>query len=106
MKEVGKLDEDLMGIVQVALVGAIQRGPETIASDLQIPVIGVVDTNNSPDNIDYVIPGNDDSMRAVDIYVRCVADAILDGKNSNTVGNMSADSEFVEVSSDAQKTEE
>ena len=67
----------------------VDTGFEHIAVEearrLKIPVIGVVDTNNDPDNIDYIIPGNDDSMRAVDIYVRCVADAILDAKQANTV---------------------
>jgi small subunit ribosomal protein S2 len=68
------------------------------ARRVKIPVIGIVDTNNSPDNIDYIIPGNDDSMRAVEIYTRCAADAILEGKNRNTVGgSMSSDSTFVEV---------
>ena len=69
---------------------------------MKIPVIGIVDTNNSPDNIDYIIPGNDDSMRAVDIYVRCIADAILDAKHGNTVGG-SANAEFVEISEKSEK---
>jgi small subunit ribosomal protein S2 len=63
---------------------------------LKIPVFGIVDTNNDPDNIDYIIPANDDSMRAVNIYVRSVADAILDAQNANTVGSVSA-IEFVDV---------
>jgi small subunit ribosomal protein S2 len=68
------------------------------AKKLRIPVVGVVDTNNDPDTIDYMIPANDDSMRAVELYVRCMADAIIDAKESNTVASK-ADSEFVEVSS-------
>ncbi len=52
----------------------------TEANKLGIPVIGVVDTNHSPDGIDYVIPGNDDSSKAVALYVRGVADAILEGR--------------------------
>ena len=67
------------------------------ARRLKIPVIGIVDTNNSPDNVDYIIPGNDDSMRAIEIYVRAVADAILDAKNSQTVGGHMSDEDFVEV---------
>ena len=67
------------------------------ARRLKIPVIAVVDTNHDPDNIDYVIPANDDSMRAVEIYVRTIADAILDAKGSDTTGGVAADSEFVEV---------
>lgn len=113
-RELEKLERGLGGIENMGglpdALFVVDVGFEHIAVEearrLKIPVIGVVDTNNSPDNIDYVIPGNDDSMRAVDIYVRCVADAILDGKASNTVGNMSADSEFVEVSSDTEKTGE
>lgn len=113
-RELEKLDRGLGGIENMGglpdALFVIDVGFEHIAVEearrLKIPVIGVVDTNNSPDNIDYVIPGNDDSMRAVDIYVRCIADAILDGKNSNTVGTTSSDSEFVEVSSDTEKTGE
>ena len=52
----------------------------TEARKLGIPVIGVVDTNHSPDGVDYVIPGNDDSSRAIRLYARGVADAILEGR--------------------------
>ena len=52
----------------------------TEAKKLGIPVIAVVDTNHSPEGVDYVIPGNDDSSKAVALYVRGMADAILDGK--------------------------
>ena len=50
------------------------------AKKLGIPLIGVVDTNHSPEDIDYVIPGNDDSAKAVALYARAVADAVLEGK--------------------------
>ena len=50
------------------------------ANKLGIPVIAVIDTNNSPEGIDYVIPGNDDSTKAIRLYVRAIADAILEGK--------------------------
>ncbi|MFZ4551612.1 MAG: 30S ribosomal protein S2, partial [Aquabacterium sp.] len=70
------------------------------AKKLGIPVIGVVDTNHSPDGIDYVIPGNDDSSKAVALYAKAVADAILEGK-ANAVNEVVAaaagDDEFVEV---------
>jgi small subunit ribosomal protein S2 len=110
-RELEKLERSLGGIEHMGglpdALFVVDVGFENIAVEearrLKIPVIGVVDTNNSPDNIDYVIPGNDDSMRAVDIYVRCVADAILDGKNSNTVGRVSSDSEFVEVATTAKE---
>lgn len=101
-RELDKLERSLGGIEDMGglpdALFIVDVGFEHIAVEearrLKIPVIGVVDTNNDPDNIDYIIPGNDDSMRAVDIYVRCVADAILDAKQANTVGS---DSEFVEV---------
>lgn len=115
-REMEKLDRSLGGIENMSglpdALFVIDTGFENIAVEearrLKIPVIGIVDTNNSPDNIDYIIPGNDDSMRAVDIYLRCVADAILDGKKSNTVGGVT-ETEFVEiplVDKDAQKAGE
>ncbi len=58
-----------------------QKSAVTEANKLGIPVIGVVDTNHSPDGIDYVIPGNDDSSRAIRLYARGVADAILEGRD-------------------------
>ena len=70
------------------------------AEKLKIPVIGVVDTNNSPEGIDYVIPGNDDSMRAIEIYVERVADAILEAKASS---QQAQKEEFVEVEEAASK---
>ncbi|MEC9410829.1 MAG: 30S ribosomal protein S2 [Pseudomonadota bacterium] len=70
------------------------------ANKLGIPVIGIVDTNSNPDGIDYVIPGNDDAIRAIQIYVSAAADAILEGKQ----GGASAD-EFVEVAEEAPAAE-
>ncbi|HWV18297.1 MAG TPA: 30S ribosomal protein S2 [Rhodocyclaceae bacterium] len=72
----------------------------TEASKLGIPVIGVVDTNHSPEGISYVIPGNDDSSRAIRLYARGVADAVLEGKNSSlneVVQQLAGEDEFVEV---------
>jgi small subunit ribosomal protein S2 len=68
------------------------------ANKLGIPVIGVVDTNSDPDGVDYVIPGNDDAIRAIRIYVQSAADACIDASQAAGGG---AD-EFVEVSEDAQ----
>lgn len=68
------------------------------ANKLGIPVIGVVDTNSDPDGVDYVIPGNDDAIRAIQIYVKAVADTCLEAAQSGAAG---AD-EFVEVSEDAE----
>jgi small subunit ribosomal protein S2 len=52
------------------------------ANKLGIPVIGVVDTNSNPDGVDYVIPGNDDAIRAIKLYAAAVADACLEGSKS------------------------
>jgi small subunit ribosomal protein S2 len=68
------------------------------AKSLGIPVVGVVDTNNSPDGVDYVIPGNDDSARAIRLYARDVADAILEGRSQVIQEIVKAtQEEFVEV---------
>lgn len=95
-RELEKLERSLGGIQDMGglpdALFVVDVGFEHIAVEearrLKIPVIGIVDTNNNPDNIDYIIPGNDDSMRAIDIYVRSIADAILDAKQSNTVGGV------------------
>ncbi|HEX7465188.1 MAG TPA: 30S ribosomal protein S2 [Usitatibacter sp.] len=71
----------------------------TEAKKLGIPIVGVVDSNNSLDGIDYVIPGNDDSTRAIRLYARGVADAILEGRSqviSELVAPQSSE-DFVEV---------
>ena len=65
------------------------------ANKLGIPVIGIVDTNSDPDGIDYVIPGNDDAIRAVSLYAIAMADAVLEGKSEGT--GLSSKDEFVEV---------
>ena len=62
----------------------------TEANTLGIPVIGVVDTNHSPDGINYVIPGNDDSARAIRLYARGVVDAILEGRALNAAQSQAA----------------
>jgi small subunit ribosomal protein S2 len=70
----------------------------TEARKLSVPIVGVVDTNNSLDGIDYVIPGNDDSTRAIRLYARGVADAILEGRNQVITEMVAPTSEeFVEV---------
>ena len=75
-----------------------ESGAVVEATKLGIPIIGVVDTNNSIDNIAYVIPGNDDSSRAIRLYARGMADTILEGKNSalNEVAKMVAEEESSE----------
>jgi small subunit ribosomal protein S2 len=108
-RNLAKLEKDIGGIQDMnALPDAIfviDVGYHKIAiaeaKKLGIPVIGVVDTNHSPEGIDYVIPGNDDSSKAVALYAKAVADAILEGK-ANAVNEVvaavaSGDDEFVEV---------
>src|SRR5262249_20146932 len=91
-RELAKLEKDIGGIQDMnALPDAlfvIDVGYHKIAvaeaNKLGIPVIGVVDSKHSPDGIDYVIPGNDDSSKAVALYARAVADAALEGKANAT----------------------
>jgi small subunit ribosomal protein S2 len=111
-REIAKLEKDIGGIADMnALPDAIfviDVGYHKIAIaeavKLGIPVIGIVDTNHSPLGIDYVIPGNDDSAKAVALYARAVADAVLDGKANSTTEVVQAAAggdEFVEVSEEA-----
>jgi small subunit ribosomal protein S2 len=89
-REMEKLERSLGGIKNLTnlpdAMFVVDVGHENIAIDearkLGIPVIGVVDTNSDPDRIDYVIPGNDDAMRAVQLYVQGASAAILEGKAS------------------------
>lgn len=69
------------------------------ANKLRIPVVGIVDTNNSPDDIDYLIPGNDDAAKAIELYVKTVADTLLDTK-ANRQPHADAEDEYVEMSED------
>lgn len=102
-RELEKLERSLGGIEDMGglpdALFVVDVGFEHIAVEearrLKIPVIGIVDTNNDPDKIDYIIPGNDDSMRAINIYLSSVADAILDAGQST--GRGAAESEFIEV---------
>jgi small subunit ribosomal protein S2 len=67
------------------------------ARKLNIPIVGIVDTNNSPDGIDYIIPGNDDAIRAVQLYAEGIADAVLAGRESMPQMGGSEEDEFVEL---------
>jgi small subunit ribosomal protein S2 len=109
-REIEKLEKDIGGIQDMAAlpdaIFIIDVGFHKIAvaeaKKLGIPLIGVVDTNHSPEGIDYVIPGNDDSAKAVTLYARGIADAIIDGRANavnETVKAATAEStdEFVEV---------
>jgi len=108
-RELSKLERDIGGIQDMNTLPdalfVIDVGYHKIAvaeaKKLGIPVIAVVDTNHSPEGIDYVIPGNDDSSKALALYTKAVADAVLDGK-ANAVNEVvqaaaTGDDEFVEV---------
>ncbi|TQV65118.1 MAG: 30S ribosomal protein S2 [Halothiobacillaceae bacterium] len=104
-REMEKLDRSLGGIQDM------ERLPDALfiidveheqiaiseANKLGIPVIAVVDTNSSPKGVDYIIPGNDDAIRAIQLYVTAVADSIEEAKATVTVGG----DDFVEVSESA-----
>ena len=87
-REMEKLDRSLGGIKDMnGLPSALfvidvgyQKGAIVEAQKLGIPVIGIVDTNNSPLGVDYIIPGNDDSTQAIRLYARGIADAVLEGR--------------------------
>ena len=108
-RERDKLERTLGGIKNMGslpdAVFIIDVGHENIAVHeakvLGIPVVGVVDTNCSPDEIDYVIPGNDDAMRAADLYAAGIADAVLDGKEALPDLPVGED-DFVELDADGQ----
>jgi len=95
-REREKLNRSLGGIKDMPSLPdclfVIDTGYENIAvseaKKLGIPVVAVVDTNNDPDKIDYVIPGNDDATRAIKVYAQCIADAIIEGRGSNTNGRV------------------
>jgi small subunit ribosomal protein S2 len=103
-REMAKLDLSLGGIKNMAglpdAMFVIDTGHEDIAvaeaKKLGIPVIGVVDTNNDPDVVDYVIPGNDDAIRAVQLYVQGASAAVLEGR-ATAAANVGGAGEFVEV---------
>jgi small subunit ribosomal protein S2 len=108
-REINKLEKDIGGIQDMNTLPdalfVVDVGFHKIAvaeaQKLGIPIIGVVDSNHSPEGIDYVIPGNDDSAKAVTLYVRGMADAIVEGKNSAVADVQRAvaegGDEFVEV---------
>ena len=103
-REQEKLERSLGGIKDMGglpdALFVVDVGHEKIAIDearkLGIPVVAVVDTNCEPDGIDYVIPGNDDAMRAISLYATAIADAILEGKAS-APETMIGDDDFVEL---------
>jgi small subunit ribosomal protein S2 len=113
IRELTKLERDIGGIQDMGglpdAIFVVDVGFHKIciqeARKLGIPVIAVVDSNHNPEGIDYVIPGNDDSSKAVALYVRGVADAILEGRANavqEVVAAVQGDDEFVEVEEESQ----
>jgi small subunit ribosomal protein S2 len=107
-REIEKLEKDIGGIQDMAAlpdaIFVIDVGFHKIAvaeaKKLGIPLIGVVDSNHSPEGIDYVIPGNDDSAKAVALYAQGIADAIIEGRKNagnELVKAVEGGDEFVEV---------
>ena len=105
-RELDKLNRSLGGIKSLdsppdalfIIDVGYQKGAVQEATKLGIPIIAVVDTNHSPENINYIIPGNDDSSRAIRLYARGVADAVLEGRNQTIQEIITSGSdEFVEV---------
>ena len=107
-REMEKLERSLGGIKDMNRLPdamfVIDVGHEKIAVNeavkLGIPVVAVVDTNNSPERVDYVIPGNDDAIRAVQLYVRGAADAVMEGRNSMAHRAGGESDDFVELDAD------
>lgn len=103
-REMTKLENSLGGIKNMGglpdVIFVIDADHEHIAvteaRNLGIPVVGVVDTNSNPDGVDYIIPGNDDAIRAIQLYTNAVADAVISGREQNIV--VQAEEEFVEAS--------
>jgi len=104
-REMEKLEKNLGGIKDMNglpdALFVIDVGFEKIAISearkLGIPVIGIIDTNNSPDAVDYIIPGNDDAIRSIRLYVEAMADAVLEGRASSLDAVSSDSDDFVEV---------
>ncbi|MGZ3181531.1 MAG: 30S ribosomal protein S2 [Telluria sp.] len=104
-KSIGGI-KDLNGVPDAIFIVDVgyHKGAVTEAGKLGIPVIAVVDTNHTPEGVNYVIPGNDDSSKAITLYARGVADAILEGRANATTEVLNAvktGDDFVEVSEQA-----
>ncbi len=97
--------KDMPGIPDALFV--VDVGHEYIAiaeaKKLNVPVVGIVDSNCKPDGVDYVIPGNDDAIRAIRLYAQAAADAIIDGRSQAQVSMPADDEEFVELKEEPAK---
>ena len=98
--------KDMNGLPDILFVVDVDHERIAIneANKLGIRVVGIVDTNSDPDGVDYVIPGNDDSIRAIKLYTASVADAVLEGKAQSSP--VTSKDEFVEVAGDEEKIEQ
>ena len=104
-RELEKLSRSLSGIKDMGglpdALFVIDVGYESIAvseaKKLGIPVIGVVDSNNSPNDIDYIIPGNDDAIRSIRLYAKGIADAVLDSRVATSHVGVGQEDDFVEL---------
>ncbi|WIO75280.1 30S ribosomal protein S2 [Porticoccaceae bacterium LTM1] len=98
--------KDMGGLPDVLFVVDVDHERIAVqeANKLGIPVIGIVDTNSNPDGIDFVIPGNDDAIRAIKLYAAAIADSVLEGKNQNS--GVSNKDEFVEVAEGGEAQEQ
>ncbi len=102
-RSLDKLENSLGGIKEMAGLPDVlfvvdvdyERIAVTEARKLQIPVVGIVDTNSNPEGIDYIIPGNDDAIRSIRLFVEAIADAVIEGQ-AMSQGGFSED-DFVEV---------
>jgi small subunit ribosomal protein S2 len=110
-RELDKLEKSLGGIKDMnALPDAVfvidvgyHKIAVTEAKKLGIPIVAVVDTNHNPEGIAYVIPGNDDSSRAIRLYARGVADAVLEGRSASVQEIVQGGDEFVEVAEEGAR---
>ena len=111
-RELEKLERSLGGIKDMGglpdALFVVDVGHENIAiseaKKLGIPVIAVVDTNGSPEGVDYLIPGNDDAIRSITLYVQGAANSVLEGRaSSGQVGGTAGD-EFIEVAEGEEQT--
>jgi small subunit ribosomal protein S2 len=111
-RELAKLENSLGGIKAMGglpdALFVIDVGNEKIAiqeaNRLRIPVIGVVDTNSKPAGVDYIIPGNDDAMRSITLYVSTIADIILQARESaKSIVNKKLQDDFIELDAEENK---
>lgn len=113
-RELEKLNRGLSGIKKMEglpdAIFVIDVGHEKIAVaeavKLKIPVIAIVDTNNSPDGCDYIIPGNDDAIRSINLYTGAIADAVLDARLTVSEAAAGSEDDFIELDESSEKLDD